>query len=153
MAVAACFFPRWPDSGRQYRHASERSNRLLSIAQQEDTREYVARAYLLSGMAKASISTSHQAESDFKKALEISNEVRLQEISYKAHLRVGILYIRLAEIEGRNLLISAQRELSQAREILKRIPSQIKEPTARQLFLNYRLQKVVSPERLCAARG
>jgi len=108
----------------------------LLLAQQENTQEYVTRGYLLSAMARTSISPDHQAESDIKKALEISTQVGFKELKYQAHLYLSQLYHSLGEIEGEKWLIPAQTQLTQAQKTLKEIASYIHEEDLRRTFLN-----------------
>jgi class 3 adenylate cyclase/predicted ATPase len=132
----------------QYLNASENSDRLLCMAQQENTKEYMARAHLLSGMAKVLLSPAGEAEPHLREALKISTEVGFKELMYRAHLELGRLYERLADVEGKKLLMLAEDHLRRAREMLEDIAGHMEEPGLREKFLASHLPPTYScPER------
>lgn len=99
-------------------------------------REYVTREYLLRGMSKAASRAGHQAESDLKKAQEISVEAGFPEISYQVHLQLAKLSHSLSAAEGKKHSIAAEDQLTQAKRTLEDIASQIEEHDDREAFLN-----------------
>lgn len=128
-------------SERQH-EALKNSDKLLRMAQEENMRQYVATAHLLHGAAKASISPSHEGESDLKEALKISDEVGFREVAYKARLELGELYRRLGDLEGPRRLALSEDQLRHARRIIEEIASHIQQPDLRRKFLNCRLARV-----------
>ncbi len=120
----------------RFGEAAEESHTLLSMAGKENTREYLAKGYLLRGRAKASLSPSCEAESDLKEALKISEEVGFRDVAYRAHRELAWLYARLAETEGESRLTQVQAHSVQAREIIDEIATQIEDSGWRKKFLN-----------------
>lgn len=126
----------------RYPDALKSSQELLTLAQRENMREYGARGHLLRGMAKAVLRPGHEAESDLKKAQEISTEVGLPEILYKVHLQLAKLLDSSSQIEGKKPLIAVEAQLTQAKKILESIASHIEELADKEVFLNSRLAEL-----------
>jgi tetratricopeptide (TPR) repeat protein len=120
----------------RHQDALKTSQRLLTTAQDENMQEYVARGYLLRGRSRAALRAVQQAESDLKKAQEISAEVGFPEISYQVHLELAKLSHSLSAAAGKKHSIAAEDQLTQAQKNLEDIASQIEERGDREAFLN-----------------
>ncbi len=126
----------------RFQDADKKSDTLLGMAGKENTREYLARGYLLRGRARSAMGLFGETESDLKEALKIAEEVGFREVAYKVHQELAELYTRLAETEGARRLTQAKAHSVQAREILEEIAAQIEDSGLRKRFLDSQLNRI-----------
>ena len=124
------------------RQAVEESETLLRAARQENRRECLAAGYLLRGRARSALGLFGEAESDFKEALKIAQEVGFRETAYEAHRGLAELCNRVAETEGEGRLARAKEHLTQAKRILGEMAASIQDPGLRKRFVISRQRRL-----------